>query len=518
MELISLLNDVIGPVMRGPSSSHTAGAFRIGKVVRNLLAVEPRSLRVTFDPSGSYAPTYEVLGVDVAFAAGVLGRSMMDEDYVHALAEGRQHGVEIDFAIAPVEHSDHPNAVWIEADAKDGTTLQVGAESVGGGVIHCTEVDGWPVDITGKAHEVLVEVSERSADEAQALLVDEDPLGQVERSEREGTRERLLLHARRLSPLDPELRSRVGEMDGVESIREVQPLFHVPVGGELFTSAEEMVSEAERRGCSLGQVALAYESELLGMADSEVLREVGGRFEVMEASVRNGLEDANADMLLLRPTAGRIFRSETEGALYTGGIHTRAAARAMAVMHTCNSRGVVCAAPTGGSAGVIPGVLCSLTEDGGVSREAATLALLAASVVGLIMAKRATFAAETAGCQVEIGVAGAMAAAAVVEVAGGNARQAADAAAIALQNTMGSVCDPVHGTCEIPCHTRNALAASSAFVCADLILGGYRNAIPLDETIDASYAVGMALPRELRCTAAGGLAVTPSAQALVQLR
>ncbi len=518
MELTSILNDVIGPVMRGPSSSHTAGAFRIGKVVRNLLAAEPRSLRVTFDPSGSYAPTYEVLGVDVAFAAGVLGRSMTDEDYLHALAEGRQHGVDIDFAIGPVEHSDHPNAAWIEAEAEDGTTLRVGAESIGGGVIRCTEVDGWTVDITGKAHEILVEVSGRSADEVQALLVQEDPLGQVERCERESTPERLLLHARRLSPLDPELTRRVGEMDGVESVREVQPLFHVPVGGELFTSAEEMVTQADRRGCSLGLVALAYESELLGMADSEVLKEVGDRFEVMEASVRDGLEDANADMLLLGPTAGPIFRSEGKGALYTGGIHTRAAARAMAVMHTCNSRGVVCAAPTGGSAGVIPGVLCSLTEDCGVSREAATLALLAASAVGLIMAKRATFAAETAGCQVEIGVAGAMAAAAVVEVAGGSARQAADSAAIALQNTMGSVCDPVHGTCEIPCHTRNALAASSAFVCADLILGGYRNAIPLDETIDASYAVGMALPRELRCTAAGGLAVTPSAQALVQLR
>ncbi len=536
MELTSILNDVIGPVMRGPSSSHTAGAFRIGKVVRDLLADEPRSLRVTFDPSGSYAPTYEVLGVDVAFAAGVLGRSMTDEDYVHALTEGRRQGVAIDFAIEAVEHSDHPNAVRIEAEAEDGTTLRLGAESIGGGVIRCTEVDGWTVDITGKAHEILVVVSGRTADEVQALLVGEDALGEIARSEqsvRRGTDDgaeadrpngrgaspdRVLLHARRLSPLDPELRHRIGAMDGVESIREVQPLFHVPVGGELFASAEEMVSEAERRGCSLGQVALAYESELLGMAESEVLEEICDRFEVMEASVRDGLDDANADMLLLTPTAGGIFRSEAEGALYTGGIHARAAARAMAVMHSCNSRGVVCAAPTGGSAGVIPGVVCSLTEDGGVSREAATLALLAASAVGLIMAKRATFAAETAGCQVEIGVAGAMAAAAVVEVAGGSARQAADAAAIALQNTMGSVCDPVHGTCEIPCHTRNALAASSAFVCADLILGGYQNAIPLDETIDASYAVGMALPRELRCTAAGGLAVTPSAQALVQLR
>ena len=517
MELTSILNDVIGPVMRGPSSSHTAGAFRIGRVVRDLLAVEPRSLRVTFDPSGSYAPTFEALGADVAFAAGVMGWSMTDGDYLRALERTSELGVSVEFAIGSLTHSDHPNAVWIEAEGEDGTTLGIGAESVGGGVIHCTDVDGWAVDITGKAHEILAEVEGSRADEVEALL-HQGPLGQVARSETGDPGKRLLLHARRRSPLDPGLRDRLCEMDGVESIREVQPLFHVPLGDELFSSAQEMVSEAERRGFSLGQVALAYECELLGMAEDEVLTEVMDRFEVMGKSVRNGLEDANADMLLLTPSAGPIFRAEGEGELYTGGIHTKAAARAMAVMHSCNSRGVVCAAPTGGSAGVIPGVLCSLAEERDVPSEQLAMALLAGSAVGLIMAKRATFAAETAGCQVEIGVAGAMAAAAVVEVAGGSARQAADAAAIALQNTMGSVCDPVHGTCEIPCHTRNALAASSAFVCADLILGGYRNAIPLDETIDASYAVGRALPRELRCTAAGGLAVTPSAQALVQLR
>jgi L-serine dehydratase len=107
-----------------------------------------------------------------------------------------------------------------------------------------------------------------------------------------------------------------------------------------------------------------------------------------------------------------------------------------------------------------------------------------------------------------------MAAAAVVEFARGSAQQAADAAAISLQNTMGSVCDLVQGMCEIPCHTRNAVASSNAFVCADLILGGYQNPIPLDETIDAVYAVGRMLPRELRCTALGGLAQTPSAQTL----
>jgi L-serine dehydratase len=238
----------------------------------------------------------------------------------------------------------------------------------------------------------------------------------------------------------------------------------------------------------------------------------------MERSVAAGLDPAKSDMLLLQPTALKVFTAEHEGRLAVGGIHTRAAARALAVMHHCNSRGVVCAAPTGGSAGTVPGVVVSLVEELGLSRRQTALALFAASAVGLIVARRATFAAELAGCQVEIGVAGAMAAAAVMEAVGGTARQAADAAAISLQNTLGSPCDPVAGACEVPCHTRNAVAASSAFTCADLILGGYANPIPLDETIDASYEVGRALPSELRCTARGGCAVTPSALALRPLR
>jgi L-serine dehydratase len=328
----------------------------------------------------------------------------------------------------------------------------------------------------------------------------------------------VLLTARTEISADPDAVSGLRELPGVTDIWVVSPVFFVRKGETLFESAEEMVTVAEDRDLSLGEIGLAYEVELLGMTKTEAIDEVLRRYEVMEESVIAGLDDSRSDMLLLAPTASRVFGAERDGAVAVGGIHTRAAARAMAVMHHCNSRGVVCAAPTGGSAGTVPGVVVSLAEERELSRMQTALALFAASAVGLIVARRATFAAELAGCQVEIGVSGAMAAAAVVEAVGGTARQAADAAAVSLQNTMGSPCDPVAGTCEVPCHTRNAVAASSAFTCADLILGGYTNPIPLDETIDASYEVGKALPSELRCTAKGGCAVTPSALDLPRLR
>ena len=272
-----------------------------------------------------------------------------------------------------------------------------------------------------------------------------------------------------------------------------------------------MLALAEARACSLGRLALAHESALLGIAERDVFEEMARRVDLMRAAACEGLGENIPQMQLLTPTAGLIMRAEAEGRLAVGGMHTRAAARALAVMHINSGMGVVCAAPTGGSAGVLPGVLATLMEERGLERDQATFAALAAGAIGVIVGTRATFAAEVAGCQVEIGAAGAMAAAAVVEAGGGTPRQAADAAAIAFQNTMGSVCDLVQGMVEIPCHTRNAVAASSAFVCADLAMGGYLNLIPLDETIDAVLAVGRMLPPELRVTSRGGLAITPSA-------
>jgi L-serine dehydratase len=279
-----------------------------------------------------------------------------------------------------------------------------------------------------------------------------------------------------------------------------------------------MVSLAQEGELSLGRVGLAYESALLDLSEDQVVAEISRRYEVMQSSVHRGLEADLPPMQLLRPSAYQIYRAEEEGEVAAGGMHTRAAARAMAVMHVSAGMGVICAAPTAGSAGVIPGTVVTMAEEWGLDRRKVALALLAASAIGVVVAARATFAAEVAGCQVEIGAAGAMAAAAVVEVAGGSAQQATDAAAVGLQNTMGSICDMVQGVVEIPCHTRNAVASSSAFVCADLVLGGYVNPIPLDETVDAVYATGRMLPRELKCTALGGLATTPSAQALSRLR
>ncbi len=514
MKPISILNDVLGPVMRGPSSSHTAGSFHIGKLARALLGDEPEWAEFLFDPSGSFAEVYRQQGSDLGFAAGMMGWPITDERFPQALDLTAAQEIEINFVVTELSHADHPNTVEIRMIARNGKKLHAVARSIGGGAVEFTRLGAWPILLTGDAHEVLV-VAEKSVESLARDLLTRD--GAVEpMCQTRG--DQVLLHAQRRLPLDAAIQAQIEELPDAHIAWMAPPIFFVQRGEPLFSSAAEMIALAEKRGCSLGQIALAYESMLLGLPESEVLAELARRFEVMQAAVHRGLENDSLPMQLLQPSAGQVYRAEAEGRVAIGGIHTRAAARAMAVMHVSGAMGVVCAAPTAGSAGTLPGVAVTLAEEQGLSQEQIALALLAASAVGLVVGTRATFAAEVAGCQVEIGASGAMAAAAVVEAAGGSARQAADAAAIAFQNTMGSVCDLVQGIVEIPCHTRNAAAAAGAFVCADLILGGYINPIPLDETVDAVYAVGQMLPRELRCTALGGLALAPSALTLPRLR
>jgi len=492
MKKVSIFNEVIGPIMRGPSSSHTAASYHLGKLIRDLLDGAPRQVIISFAKNGSYAEVYRQQGSDLGFATGIMGKEITSDGFSDALRNAEKSGIDIRFKVKEFEQKVHPNTISITVD----------------------ELNKWPVSITGDSYEVIVEFDSRNSNAVVAELGRCE--GVISISERgRGTRS-LIAQKMGRSP-DENTLKRLSETDGVGRVWRINPFFYAPIGEALFSSAQEMVSSAVEHNLSLGRVSLTYESMLLGISERDALDEMYRRYLLMKSGVEKGLK-LQEGMQLLTPTAGKIMEAEREGRLYTGGLHTRAAARALAVMHVNSSMGVVCAAPTGGAAGTLPGVFTTLVEEKGLGEEEIALAMFAASAVGLILAVRGTFAAEVAGCQVEIGAAGAMGAAAVVEAAGGSAKEACDAAAIAFQNTMGSVCDLVQGIVEIPCHTRNAVAASSAFVCADLVMGGYVNPIPLDETIDAVMSVGKMLPRELRCTALGGIALAPSALRMKNLK
>ena len=238
----------------------------------------------------------------------------------------------------------------------------------------------------------------------------------------------------------------------------------------------------------------------------------------MERSVAAGLDDGQSNMLLLRPTASRVHDGR---ARETAGYRR----------HPHEGRGPVHGGdallqqPGGDLRGAHRRLRRGRPRGGGEPRggpwhspEGAALALFAASGIGWVMARRASFSAELAGCQVEIGVAGAMAAAAVVESAGGRHGRRPTRPPSRFRTPWAHPATPWPAPARCPVTPATRWRPRRAFTCADLILGGYANPIPLDETIDASYEVGKALPSELRCTARGGCAVTPSALALRRLR
>lgn len=193
-----------------------------------------------------------------------------------------------------------------------------------------------------------------------------------------------------------------------------------------------------------------------------------------------------------------------------GSMLSKAIAYSMAVLEVNASMGLIVAAPTAGSSGVVPGTLLALQEEKQLDDNALYNGLLNASAIGYILMRNASVSGAEAGCQAEVGAASAMAASAVVEMMGGTPEMSLTAASIALSNLLGLVCDPIAGLVESPCQSRNAIGVANAITSAELALCGVTHPIPFDEMAEAMFRVGKSLPFELRETAMGGCAGTPT--------
>lgn len=260
------------------------------------------------------------------------------------------------------------------------------------------------------------------------------------------------------------------------------------------------------------QATLDYEVQVSGKSKEEIICEMLSRFEVMKNAAKKGvLEETFTKSGMVRGSAKKFFEKTTPKNAFIGPVLQRAVAYALAVSEVNASMGVIVAAPTAGSCGILPGAMLSLYEQTGCDERKIANALLSASGIGLFIAEKATFAAAVAGCAAEIGSSAAMTATAITEFRGGSANQAINAAAISLKSTIGLVCDPVAGLVEVPCIKRNAIGVANAFTSSEMAIAGIESAIPFPEVVDAMYRVGKRLPSELRETSKGGLAATPTA-------
>ena len=279
-----------------------------------------------------------------------------------------------------------------------------------------------------------------------------------------------------------------------------------------FKNAKELLALCREKNLPISEVMRQREI-LLGETTAEIVDQRMDRvLEIMKDAAFSPIKDPVISMGgLIGGEARRLCEFHDLGKSLCGDVLGKGITYAMATLETNASMGLIVASPTAGSAGIVPGMMLALQEVYGFSDKKIRQALFNAGAIGYLAMRNATVAGAVGGCQAEVGIASAMAASAAVELLGGTPLQCSYAASTVLMNMLGLVCDPVGGLVEYPCQNRNAAGVSNALIAAEMSLAGITQFIPLDEMIDTMYAVGKKLPAELRETALGGCAATPSA-------
>ena len=246
----------------------------------------------------------------------------------------------------------------------------------------------------------------------------------------------------------------------------------------------------------------------------EIIAQMDNNLTVMENAIEKGLQGVQSTSGLTGGDAVLIQNYIATGKRLSGDLILDAVSKAVATNEVNAAMGTICATPTAGAAGIVPGTLFAVKNKLNPTREQMINYLFTSGAFGFVVANNASISGAAGGCQAETGSAGSMAAAAIVEMAGGTPQQSAEAFSIVMKNMLGLVCDPVAGLVEVPCVKRNAMGAAKALVGADMALAGVVSRIPTDEVIEAMHQIGQSMPSALRETAKGGLAATPTGKAL----
>lgn len=519
----SIFNDVLGPVMTGPSSSHTAGPGRIGYFTGSLMP-DFKSVQLIFPKSSSYATTYKGQKSDIAFAAGLLGLPLNHPDFKNSLRRLKEKSIGFDICLTDTA-CEHPNTCDLVLGGPSGR-LCVTSLSIGGGMFCITALNGAPVDFKGDCPVLAGFYTTETQGALRTFLETLPPAIADTKSLICGIGFYALPLKASTSP--DEIKRLI--KTAPETLRYIPAILPVPTPAQAalpFSTSGALTAFLDKNPMPLWQAAVEYEAARSGWAAEKVLSYSKMLVKTMHQSISFGLQDASNGESLTNRSARSMAAAASAGRLLSASPYQNGAVYSTAVMEASNAMGVVVAGPTAGSCGVLPGVLFALLQETGIppsfppvlpekALEQAAKALLCAGIIGVFIAEQATFAAELCGCQAENGAASAMAAAMAVSLVNEDPILSLRAASTALQNVLGLICDPVACRVEIPCISRNAMSVSNALTSAEMTLGGYDSQIPLDQTIETMYRVGRQLPSELRCTGNGGLCLTPAALAMAK--
>jgi L-serine dehydratase len=502
---VSIFNDVIGPVMRGPSSSHCAAALRIGRLARELMQGDPEQVVVSYDLRGALATTHETQGSHMGLCGGLMGWDTVDDRLPESARLIEDTGIHVTVQIGNFGHA-HPNTYHLEL-SRAGTKHTLVAVSLGGGMIEVIAIDDVLLSIGGDYWETLIWIGGGAAAvpqiaEADHVLVHEAGDGHL-----------VEIKAQRF--VSDDVIARLFGSCTVHAVARLAPVLPVLSRREIqvpFSTCAAMLGGSGQPEVRLWELAVQYESRRADVTAKEVIGRMLEIVRVLRSSVKQGIRGTAYADRILGPQAGLFKQRLAVGDLLDAGLMNLMVLYVTALMEVKSAMGVIVAAPTAGSCAALPGASLAAADALKLTDEDAAKAMLAGGLIGVFIATASTFAAEVAGCQAECGAASGMTAAALATLAGGSTAQAVAAASLALQNSLGMICDPVANRVEVPCLGKNVMAATNALACANMALAGYDPVIPLDEVIETMDRVGRSLPRELRCTALGGLSVTETSR------
>ena len=486
--LPSIFNDVIGPVMRGPSSSHTAASWRIAVTCLQLLNDELHSALIELDRDGVWASNYREQGTAMGMSGGLLGIEIMDERIINPDLIAKVNGISIEYRISSFK-TDHTNTVRITLTSKSGKTIIVIAVSTGGGMFEIRQFNGQDINLRGDSYDCLV-------------LADK------------------LIRHNSPKPFDDAMLEPIKAMAGSNELVLITPVLPVVAGNETdcpFHDINSLLKYAEAGNVGLGKLGMIYESCRSGLSEDELDSRMREIIRIIEQGIVNGLKGTEYADRILHWQSGKIREAEKAGRLKSGSLVNLIISNITALMEAKSAMEVIVAVPTAGSCGTFGGTMKAFCDYNKISEDQKLRAYFAGGLIGVYFAGGPGFSAEEHGCQVETGAAACMTAAALVELSGGTAQQALSAASMALQNTIGLICDPVADRVEVPCLGKNVTAGMNALAASSMALAGFEEVIPLDQVINTVKRVGKMLPHALCNTGKGGLAVTPAAVKLKNL-
>jgi L-serine dehydratase len=474
-------------------------------MARGLMDGNLEEILIEYDPKGALATTHASHGSDMGLFGGFLGWDALDERLAESARAIQEAGIRVSIDISDIG-AEHPSTYKLTL--KNSTERhEMTAISTGGGMIEVIEIDGVRVSLAGDYYETLIYL-DSSGDEVLEYLSQNVDADDVLFLTGAGTqfieiKAQRFLEERIASELHSEY-----EIQGIKTLSPVLPVLSRKGLEVPFITCEEMLKYNAGRGLELWELAIHYESARGNVAHDDVFQKMKAIVSIIRESILKGIEGTEYADRILGYQSGFFLAQMENKRLLDGGILNQMILYVTAMMEMKSSMGVIVAAPTAGACGGLPGACIGAASAIGLSLEDMTKAMLAAGLIGVFIAAHATFAAEVGGCQAECGAGSGMAAAALATLGNGTSRQAIAAASMALQNILGMICDPVANRVEVPCLGKNVMAASNALACANMALADFDPVIPLDEVISTMDKVGRSIPRELRCTALGGLSLT----------